>query len=113
MTIKLFMAYSFLLAAALSAQTAEQYASSVTAEHWIPSWNNCRHVVSCNAMNKGIMACLIFAAAATTASDAASPTAGALNSTRDSLGLLGLRLVPAKVTLSVIVIDQIHRPSEN
>lgn len=35
MTIRLFVVYSFLFAGALSAQTAEQYASSVTAEHWI------------------------------------------------------------------------------
>lgn len=39
------------------------------------------------------------------------PDAG--NSTFDALKELGLRLVPTKVTLSVIVIDQIHKPTDN
>lgn len=34
-------------------------------------------------------------------------------STFDALEELGLRLVPTKVTVSVIVIDQIHKPTEN
>jgi uncharacterized protein (TIGR03435 family) len=52
-----------------------------------------------------------YAAVETPADGPKQPEGG--NSTFTALEELGLRLVPTKVALSLIVIEQIHRPTEN